>query len=470
MNRNLIIDTDSYKSSHWLQYPPGTTNLFNYLESRGGKYSKTVFFGLQYILKEYLSKPFTGEDVSEAAGFFKAHGLPFNLEGWNRLLKVHGGYLPLRIKAVDEGSIIPTSLPLMTCEATDPEFFWLVGWFETMLMRLWYPITVATQSYHIKQLISKYLNETADDVSGLPFKLHDFGSRGVSSRESAAIGGASHLVNFMGSDTVAGVVMANETYGAGMAGFSIPASEHSTITSWGQENEVDAYRNMLKQFGKPGAIFACVSDSYDVYKACEDLWGEKLRQEIIDSGAVVVVRPDSGDPVFVVNTLLHTLERKFGSKVNSKGYRLLNHVRVIQGDGINDATIDSILKSAKLAGFSTDNIAFGMGGALLQQVNRDTQRFAYKCSSIQKLDDPESKACVVTVKWHDVFKDPVDDKGKRSKRGRIGLKLDPKLSSSTQGSYAVCADEDPENLLKVRFENGNLLNQTTFAEVRERAK
>lgn len=472
MNTNLIIDTDSYKTSHWLQYPPGATNLFNYLESRGGVYPKTVFFGLQYLLEEYLTNPVTMRDVMKADEFFTAHGVPFNREGWVGIVNEHDGYIPLRIKALPEGTVVPTGVPLLTCEATDPKYFWVVGWFETMIVRLWYPITVATVSWHLKQLIKKYLEETADDLSGLPFKLHDFGSRGVSSRESAAIGGAAHLVNFMGSDTVVGVALANEVYGEHvnpdlgfapdfMAGFSIPAAEHSTITSWGRDNEAVAYANMIKQFSKPGSIYAVVSDSYDIDNAVEHIWGEQLKQQVIDGGGTLVVRPDSGDPVFMVNTILHTLDRKFGSTVNSKGYKLLKGVRVIQGDGLNPYTIEMILKSVKMAGFSTDNVAFGMGGGLLQSVNRDTQKFAYKCSAIEikYVDTMDSEGRMIT-RWQDVFKDPVSDPGKKSKAGKLG-------SKQIDGQWVVCKDEDPDNALELVFCNGNIHRIQTFTEIRE---
>ena len=464
---NLILDTDSYKASHWLQYPPGTTNVFNYLESRGGAYDRTVFFGLQYLLQEYLSKPVTQRDVSEAQDFFEVHGLPFNASGWNWIVYDHGGHIPIRIRALPEGTVTPTGVPLLTCEATDPKYFWTVGWFETMVMRLWYPITVATLSYHLKQTIRKYLDETADDLSGLPFKLHDFGSRGVSSRESAAIGGAAHLVNFMGSDTVVGVHLANRHYQAGMAGFSIPAAEHSTITSWGRDGELAAYENMLARFAQPGKILAVVSDSYDIYVAARDLWGERLRQRVVDSGATVVIRPDSGEPVLVVNKLLHILDSQFGSTVNSKGYRVLKNVRIIQGDGLNPYTIEAILRSAKLAGFSADNLAFGMGGGLLQQVNRDTLKFAYKCSAVQ-VDDPNAGRDGGQLIWRDVYKDPVDDPGKRSKRGRIGASVD-ETDPSLRTAWWTCNSDDPANRLEPVFEDGAILRTQTFDDVRTRA-
>ena len=216
----------------------------------------------------------------------------------------------------------------------------------------------------IKGLIMDALIKSADDPAAeINFKLHDFGSRGVSSQESAMVGGAAHLINFMGSDTGVGVLCANDYYNVDMAGFSIPASEHRTITSWGKENEVKAYSNILDKFAKPGALVACVSDSYDIWNACEHLWGETLKQKIVDSGATLVVRPDSGDPPTVVLKVAEILASKFGFTVNSKGFKVLNNVRVIQGDGINEHTVKEILDNLLNAGFSASNIAFGMGVA-----------------------------------------------------------------------------------------------------------
>lgn len=230
---NLLLDTDSYKASHFLQYPPGTEYMFSYIESRGGKYDKTVFFGLQYLLKQYLSKPITQENVDEAATFFNLHGVPFPKEQWEYILNKHNGYLPIRIKSVVEGSLVPTNNILVSVESLDPEVFWVVGWLETLLLRIWYPVTVSTRSYHARQLIYKYLIKTADNPQEeIWFKLHDFGSRGVSSTESAGIGGMSHLVNFKGSDTVQGISVANRYYNHDMAGVSIPASEHSVSSSY----------------------------------------------------------------------------------------------------------------------------------------------------------------------------------------------------------------------------------------------
>lgn len=464
---NLLLNTDSYKASHWLQYPPGTDATFFYVESRGGLYDRTLFYGLQAILKEYLGKPISHADVDEARDLFAAHGEPFNEAGWRDIVDRHGGFMPIRVRAVPEGTVVPTHQALVTIESTDPSAYWVPSYLETMLLRLWYPVTVATISWHAKQTIRQFLERTSDDAEGqLPFKLHDFGARGVSSAESAALGGSAHLVNFMGTDTVSALMAARAYYHEPMAGYSIPAAEHSTITSWGRTHEVDAYRNMLRQFAKPGAIVAVVSDSYDIYHAIREHWGKTLRDEVIRSGATLVVRPDSGDPVDVVHKCLVLLDEAFGHTVNGKGYKVLNHVRVIQGDGINPNSLRAILERATSAGYSTDNLAFGMGGALLQQMNRDTQKFALKCSAAR-----------INGEWIDVYKDPVTDKGKQSKRGRMTL-----LRHREYGTFQTVPVppeardlgdiEKPmgyDDAMVTVWENGRLVSDWTFAEVRARA-
>jgi nicotinamide phosphoribosyltransferase len=431
------------------QYPVGTTGVYSYIESRGGRYDATVFFGLQAFIKEYLLDPITQADIDIADELWTAHGEPFNRAGWQYILDKHNGYLPVVIRSVPEGTKVPVKNVLATIENTDPNCYWLTTWLETALLRaVWYPTTVATQSRAIKETILDYLERTGDP-STINFKLHDFGARGVSSLESAAIGGAAHLVNFMGSDTMSGILYAREYYGAGISGFSIPAAEHSTITSWGRDNEVEAYRNMLTQFARPGSIVAVVSDSYDVYNAVEKLWGEELRDQIVASGATVVIRPDSGDPLEVNSKLIRILADKFGYTTNDKGFKVLNNVRLIQGDGVNESTIRTILGNFLVHGWSADNIAFGMGGALLQQLDRDTQKFAMKCSAAE-----------INGKWVPVQKDPVTDSGKKSKAGRVTLYQDSK------GAFSSGVEDWPKSALVEVFRDGRLVKEYTFDEVR----
>lgn len=456
LGSNLLLRTDSYKVSHWMQYPPGTQTVFSYIESRGGLFSHSLFFGLQAYLREYLQTPVTRDDVDEAAALMAVHGEPFNREGWLRLIEKHGGLMPVRIRAVPEGSVLPAHNVLATIENTDPEFFWVTSFLETELLRaIWYPTTVATVSAAAKTTLLRYLEATCDDPQGqIAFKLHDFGARGVSSLESAALGGMAHLVNFMGTDTLSALLAARRYYDCDVAGFSIPAAEHSTITGWGREHEADAYRNMVAQFGKPGAIFAVVSDSYDIFNACARLWGDALREQVIRSGATLVVRPDSGDPAETTLKVAQILAERFGTTTNAKGFRVLNNVRIIQGDGVTLDSLRLCLSNFFHNGFSAENIAFGMGGGLLQQVNRDTMQWAMKCSAMQ-----------VDGEWRDVYKAPVGDTSKISKKGRLVLAASADGEVRTQRAEQVL-EPGQVDLLETVYENGRIVRESSFEGIR----
>lgn len=455
---NPILMTDSYKVSHWLQYPPGTEHVYSYFESRGGVYPSTVFFGLQYILDKHLKWGFDWYDIQEAQEYCEAHfgtHKLFNMSGWMSLMAKHKGNLPIRIKAVPEGTVVPTGNALMTVENTDPEFPWLTNYFETILSQVWYPTTVATVSYHVKTIIMEYLLRTGTKED-IDFKLHDFGFRGSSSLETAAIGGAAHLVNFKGTDNLPPLLLLKRHYMADVAGFSIPASEHSTMTAWGRKNEVEAFRNMIKQYGDL-PLYAVVSDSYNIYDACANLWGKELKQEVINANGTLVVRPDSGDPAHTTLRVLEILGTRFGYQVNSKGYRVLHpKVRVIWGDGLEPETIDSILGRMRNNGWSADNISFGMGGGLLQKVDRDTQMFAFKCSSV-----------TINGEEKDVYKQPVGQEMKVSKSGRLGLYKDV-----FTGNVATLRQHNnrrrQNDLLETVFENGEVVKRYSLEEIRER--
>jgi len=236
-----------------------------------------------------------------------------------------------------------------------------------------------------------------------------------------------------------------------MAGFSIPAAEHSTITAWGKSKEREAYENMLDQF--PAGLVAVVSDSYDIFNACQNIWGEALRDKILQRDGVLVIRPDSGDPTEILPKMFSILGDVFGFELNKKGYKLLNpKVRVIQGDGIDRETLQPILLALKNNGWSADNIAFGSGGGLLQKLNRDTSKFAIKCSEVE-----------VGGEKRQVMKDPITDPEKRSKAGRLKL-------IKNAGCYETVAESVPgEDQLKTVFENGQLMREYAFEDIRQRA-
>ncbi|WP_233141959.1 nicotinate phosphoribosyltransferase [Aggregatibacter actinomycetemcomitans] len=452
---NLILNTDSYKASHWLQYPPDSEYVSFYIEARKSEFD-VVFFGLQAFLKEYLTKPVTLQDINEAENLLIAHGLPFNRQGWLAILEKYKGYLPLRIQAVAEGLVLPAGNVVCQVVNTDPEFFWLSSYLETALLRgIYYPATVASLSYYCKQILKRALERSADDLSGLPFKLHDFGARGASSLESVALGSLAHLVNFCGTDSLSGIIGAARWYEVeNMPAFSIPAAEHSTVTSWGKEHEIAAYENIFQQFAGKYPAFAIVSDSYDLWQVVNEVWGERFKQQISQMSGTLIIRPDSGEPGTVICRVLDILAEKFGTRINSKGYKVLpDCIRVIQGDGINYTSLTHILDAVMAHGFSVDNVNFGMGGGLLQQVNRDMMGWAMKASAVS-----------VAGKWRDVYKDPVTGAEKRSKKGRLAL-------VRRNGEYLTLREEEvnkQENLLRTVYLNGKLLHIETLEQIRRR--
>lgn len=455
MHHNLLLLTDSYKCTHWKQYPPKTEKVYSYLEARpknDNNFSKTLFFGLQYYLDQYLSGWRVGiSHIYEADLFWTKHlgdKNLFNREGWEYIHNVHDGFLPVSIKAVPEGTLVPRGNVLMTIENTDPKCFWLTNYLETLLVQTWYGTTVATQSYEMRQIILNYLHKTGDP-SLIDFKLHDFGFRGVSSVETAGIGACAHLINFKGTDTTAGLLLAQNHYNCDMAGHSIPAAEHSTIISWGRDHESEAYENMLTQF--PGMV-AVVSDSYDLGHACKEIWGKQLKDKVLAHEGTLVVRPDSGIPWESVVNTLNALGDAFGYERNAKDYKVLNpKVRVIQGDGINLDSMRDVLDAMENSGWSADNIAFGSGGALLQKVDRDTCSFAFKCAEV-----------VVDGVSRGVSKCPVGDVTKKSKSGRMKLIYN--------GEFKTVSENEPgEDCLVEVFRNGLTFNRTTFDEIRQRA-
>jgi len=462
---SILTATDSYKASHFAQYPKGTTRVSSYIEARGGHFPSARFFGLQGIIKNLLLTPITAEDIQNADDLFTAHGMPFNRSDWDHILTAHGGRLPIEIQAVPEGMDIPIGNVLVQIVNTDPQVPWLTSYVETLLMQIWYPTTVATLSAATHDTILAALDVSCDDPKAqIAFRLHDFGARGSTSMQSAAIGGLAHLVNFLGTDTIPALLAGAQWYHEPMAGFSIPAMEHSTVTSFGRNRELEAFRNMLQQFGGPGKTIAMVVDSYDIDEAVGTLIGIDLKEEILASETTVVIRPDSGDPKIIVPRILRMLARSFGSEINRKGYRVLHPaVRVIQGDGMDLNAIEDLYRAIILDGWSAENVTVGMGGGLLQKINRDTMRFAMKASAIE-----------IDGIWYDVYKDPKTDPGKRSKRGRLALINNGTLWNdygTKTGIQTILEDQlaGRENLLRTVYRDSVLLIDESLATIRARA-
>jgi nicotinamide phosphoribosyltransferase len=472
-SKNIMLKGDSYKVTHHTQTPKGTTKVSSYLESRGGDYEYTVFVLLQYILEKHLSgKQVTLEKIDPAEMFWNTHfgysGL-FNRDMWEHIATEHGGRLPIRIKAVPEGTVVPVKNVLATFENTDDKCASLTNFLETIILQAWAPITVATNSRTIKVELLKRIMHTSDMTfeeasSAVLFMLHDFGFRGVSSYETASILGAAHLTSFMGTDTVPGIILLMNYYNAEMCGFSVAASEHSTATPWGRGDGERQYAiNMLKQH--PNVICSLVSDSYNVFEFVDTCTTDKEILSLIKNRpAKTVFRPDSGNPVDVNRKLLKILQKNLMSDItiNSKGYKVLPvYIGLLQGDGIDKTMVNQLLDMLEEEGWCATTLIYGSGGGLLQKFNRDTQKFAIKCSFM-----------IINGKEVNVQKDPITAPGKKSKTGKLKLVKDEagKFFTASSNDYS----EDVFDLLKdemvIVFEDGILYNKSTLEQIRERAQ
>lgn len=468
---NPLLCTDVYKLGHMEQYAPGTTEVYSYLEAR--KQGKCLFFGLQYYLKNYLSKPITKEDADELCSTYELILGPIPTDVESKIYSLAElGYWPVKIKAVPEGTVLENKNVLLTIVNTNPDFYWCVGFLESLLLKVWAPITVATYSLKYKELVQKYSDITCDNEDHLPFAVHDFGYRGVSSEESAALLGASHLINFLGSDTVPAVAFLEEFYpreeASTFVGLSVPASEHSVMCSYEKDNEFAAFDRMLELY--PKGIVSIVSDTYDFWKIMTD-YCQSRREKILSREGKVVFRPDSGDPIKVVcgdkdqgvcpymgvhpsfKGALEILAEVFGYSTNSKGYKVLNpKVGLIYGDGMYYERFEQMLETMKELGFASSNLVIGVGGLLLQQHSRDELGFAMKATRIIKNRRPV-----------EIFKDPATDPGKKSKKGLMILNRD----DTNDNFYTIDQQESDEGgQLVTVFENGKILKEYSLEQVR----
>jgi len=472
MNQNPLLATDVYKLGHMEFYPEGTTSIYSYLTARSTKkYDAALWFGLQAHL-HFLTKPITQDMVEE---FFEYRRLILGTvpKGVEEKIRALGklGYWPISIKALPEGSIVPSRNVLMTMTNTHPDFAWCVGFLESYLLKVWNTTTVATSSLGFKRLFAKYAEETASEAAlgMVPFQVHDFGYRGCSSEETAALSGMAHLVSFLGTDTVTAVKAAREFYKATPPiGLSVPATEHSVMCAYGRENEIEAFRTMLRQ--NPTGIASIVSDTYDLWNVLTK-FARELKPEILARDGKVVFRPDSGEPKKILcgdeaapegsparRGAIRLLDETFGSTVNAKGYKELNpKVGLIYGDGMYYSRIADILGTLKVMGYATTNLVIGVGGILLQQHNRDDMGFAIKATH-----------ATVHGEERELFKDPVTDTGKRSHKGF--MRIDRLPGGEYVTTDRVSAEKEKGGLLVEVYRDGKILKEWTFEEVRARAR
>ncbi|KAJ2369876.1 hypothetical protein H4S01_000730 [Coemansia sp. RSA 2610] len=441
--------TDSYKASHAALFP-AAQEATAYAEFRQGYDGDTedqriVFYGLRYVMETYVARQWTQADVDEAAAFFSTHNAghtayPFPEQLFRKFVRENGGYFPVRIAAVAEGSVVYPHTPVIQITARG-EYAGLVTYLETVLLMTWYPSTVATLARRAWTRIARAYAASVDEGAQgtLATRLHDFGFRACTCVEQAMVGGAAHLLTFAGSDTLGAAHFAQRLNGGRAVATSIPATEHSVVTAYASER-----RAVLRVIDAYGAgAYACVMDSYDYAQALARVLPAVAARKL-ERGGVLVIRPDSGDQTEAVLQGLRAADRVFGSTVNAKGFKVLRGAGVIQGDGVTPATLDAMLDAVMAAGFSAECVAFGMGGGLLQKLNRDTLAMAVKLSAITYADGSA----------RDVMKFPKHGSAKTSLPGRFAVHADAAQAGAPVAFRAGHAPPGAADLLQTVYDCG----------------
>lgn len=472
LNFNAILATDVYKLCHQDAVPDDVDGVFSYQEARI-KNTVIVPYGQQMLLMKTLANPISMEDIDEAEDYCKRNNAIFHRDIWEWVLNKFGGYFPIEVRTVPEGTPINSGNVMLTIEASEKfpgewgpyKFGWLAQYIETFMLRgVWYTTTIASYGRKMKQEFKRFYEISGANLDMLVWALNDFGARGVPNKETAEMGGSAHQVNFRGSDTIEGQLAAEQYYFCETAsGFAVPASEHFIECSFGldEEGEEEYLKMMITKFA-PRGIVSIVIDGKDMYRATRKLCSPEFVKLIKESGGKVVFRPDSGDMMDTVPWILNEQAKAFGFTLNAKGFKVINNVGVIQGDGIDNVSAVNLMGKIVALGYSADVFVMGSGGGLLQKVNRDSLKFAQKACAIQRKNGV----------WEGIAKDPITDPGKMSKKGRVSL---AQRNGETGPDSYFTYDIDqglPENCTDVMvtiYDRGVLFNKITFEQIRANA-
>ncbi|KAJ2352327.1 hypothetical protein GGF43_003789 [Coemansia sp. RSA 2618] len=462
----LPLLTDSYKASHFAVFPRAASATayaeFRQPFNNDPDDHRIVFYGLQYIITTYVSKKWTEADVDMAAAFFSTHNAgfteyPFPRALFLKFIRENDGYFPVRIYAMREGSVVYPHTPVMQISA-EKEYAGLVTYLETVLLMTWYPSTVATLSRKARTRIHASYTRSVDTdhMWTLGSRMHDFGFRACTCVEQSMLGGASHLLSFSGTDTMSAAYYVQYVLNGGRAvATSVPATEHSVMTAYTSERQ--AVLRMIEEYG--AGVFACVMDSYDYVRALEEVLPAVAHKQL-EKGGVFVIRPDSGDQVEAVLQGLRAADAVFGSTLNSKGFKVLQGAGVIQGDGVSLESLESILDHVLKEGFSAECVGFGMGGGLLQKLDRDTMGMAVKLSSITYADG----------ETRDIMKFPKQGSSKVSLPGTFAVHADDTQNGAPVAYRADYAPAHSEDLLQLVYDCGPVKGHSwdSFDVVRKR--
>ncbi len=512
MNKETILLTDGYKLDHRRQYPEGTEFVYSNWTPRANHYfpeatEGTVVFGIQYFIKEYLLKKFTQEFFNmpkqDAVKAFKRRVDTFlgeNNVGTQHIEDLYDlGYLPIKIKALPEGTMCPIKVPALTFINTHPEFFWLTNYFETLISAtLWLPMTSATSARLYKKELKRHAEVTGFEPSD--FSIHDFSMRGMAGLEAAIMSGMAHLTSFTGSETIPALSALEEYYNCDaekelIAG-TIPATEHSVMCAGGDTTELDTFRRLITEV-YPNGFVSIVSDTWDFWKVMSE-YTVSLKEEILARDGRVVFRPDSGDPVDIIcgynpsnkngiwfdpplpkNGVPHKDQKYygrngqevskeeikgayellwdiFGGTINEKGYKVLNpKVGIIYGDSITLERQKEIYKRLEAKGFCASNLVLGVGSFTYQYKSRDSLGFAMKATW-----------CQINGQEVEIFKQPKTDDGtKNSLKGLISVFYDDYMHLTAYDQVDKATEERGE--LVTVFEDGKLVKEYSLAEIRD---
>ncbi len=493
---NPLMAIDFYKADHRRQYPVGTEYVYSNLTPRSARLAshavlddfdeRVVFFGLQGFIKHFLidtwNTEFFQRDKASVVARYKRrmdNSLGANAIATEHIEQLHDlGYLPIKIKALPEGSRVNMRVPMLTIVNTDEQFFWLTNYLETVLSaELWKSCTTATIAFEYKRLLTQYALDTGSDIGFVALQGHDFSCRGMSGIYDATQASAGHLLSFIGTDTVSAIDYLIEYYNADetqeVIGVSVPATEHSVMCMGSQESEFDTFKRLITEV-YPAGIVSIVSDTWDFWQVISD-FAQRLKTDILARHpnalglAKVVFRPDSGDPVKILcgdvdapvgspayKGAVECLWDIFGGTVTDKGFKQLNErVGLIYGDSITLARAQAILSQLKAKGFASANVVFGIGSFTYQYNTRDTFGFAMKATWGQ-----------VNGQARNLFKDPITDNGiKKSARGLLRVE-------QIDGQFVLHDEQTPEQemqgALQTVFENGQMVVECALKDMRQR--
>jgi len=486
---NPLLLTDGYKTGHHQQYPKGTTLVYSNFTPRSNIYApegcdELVSFGQQMIIKqihEIFQTEFFSKPKDEVCGEMKRElslylGTDYDVTHFEQLHDL--GYLPINVKGIEEGTLVPMKVPVLTIYNTLPEFYWVTNYLETIISNLlWKPMTSATIAHTYRKVLTKWQEKT-DTEKGwfVDWQAHDFSMRGLDSVEATIASGLGHLTSFSGTDSLPAIYGARKFYGEeGFVGGSVNATEHSVMCAGSKDDEIGTFRRLLETY--PTGILSVVSDTWDLWKVCTE-HVVTLKEEILARDGKLVIRPDSGDPVDILcgkvfplgatltgnqisesKGVIELLWDVFGGTTNEQGYKILDsHIGAIYGDSITLDRAEQIFTRLEAKGFASTNIVLGVGSFTYQYNTRDTFGFAMKATYVE-----------VDGEGREIFKDPITDDGiKKSAKGLLavydnyegGLTLIDKASWETEN----------EGKLKTIYKDGEYFNQTTLTNIKNKLK